>query len=582
MQINTNINQTNQNITISTGAESTKPNIKNNEFIENTVISVEVVEIKSDEITVKTSLGELIKAKPLNIEGLKVSDLAKFLVKYENGSLVLKIQTPVDIKNKAIADILKNNSLEVSEQNIKLIETLISNNLPIDKQTCTKLNQIQKALEPQNIEKAIFFLENDIKPTKENIQLLNDFKNGEMKMSSQLKNLIEIIDQTNDKEIKTIVSKIFIEGEAVLKDSSIINNIIDDLKIKNNNKLEIAFNSKSLQMESYKDLAKELIKNFPDKKELINNLLQNKNDFINVIENLPENIKNEIKDILKEPDVHISNDESKNINKEYIKPNILLSEKLESILKKIDGFPINEFPLKENEIKFLVDKIFKYDKEKERFLTKFKIDISKDENLKNQLVEKFKFKFENNKFNDVDDFLDKLKENVEVAKKFLENENKQDITKELVKNLDKINKSVDFVSNLKNTLLVQLPITLNNNNINSEIFVFKDKNKKKSKNESTSALIALDTASLGRFETYIQKNGTNLTCQFRLKDKEVELLVKANLEKLNNKLKNLNYSLSNVSFKTLEEDFTILDKEPILEKDLKKSSDKLLFFDTCL
>lgn len=562
MQIN-NINASKQNINIST--DNVKLNLKKNEFIENSIITVKIVDIKSDEITVKTNLGELIKAKPLNIKGLKVSDLAKFLVKHEDGNLILKFQTPINLKNKALTDILKNNFLDITDSNIKLIKSLIENNLPIE--TYTKLNQIQKAIGSEDIEKAMFFLENEIKPTKENIKMLDDFKNGEMKISSQLESLVETIDKTNDKDIKNIVTKILIEGESALKSI----NIIDNLKVNNNEKSNIGFDNKNLPIENFKDLAKELIEIFPQKKELINTSLQNKNDYIKAIDNLPENIKNEIKDLIKEHEKQINNN-----NKEFMKPDVSIEEKLEFILKKTDDFPLSEFDLKENSIKFLADKI----------LPHFKIEISTEDylDLKDQLKEKLKFDYIKSSSSDADDFLEKLKENVETAKKFLTNETKEEVTKDLIKILDKIQKNLDFTSNLKNALLVQLPINLNNNNINSEIFVFKDKTKKKSKTEKTSALIALDTLNLGRFETYIQKNDRNITCQFRLKDKEVEKLVKANLEKLNNKLKHLNYSINNIYFKTLEEDFTILNKEPVLEDPPKNknSCDKVMFFDTTL
>ena len=106
-------------------------------------------------------------------------------------------------------------------------------------------------------------------------------------------------------------------------------------------------------------------------------------------------------------------------------------------------------------------------------------------------------------------------------------------TNRFMTSLNQINQTLHFSQSFQNAIYIPLPLVVHDQKLNGELFVFKDgKNKNKAKNNATSALIGLDTANLGRIETYIQKNGTKVSLQFRLGEERTERLLKQNINKL--------------------------------------------------
>ncbi|MCL1862679.1 MAG: hypothetical protein FWF78_03835, partial [Defluviitaleaceae bacterium] len=94
---------------------------------------------------------------------------------------------------------------------------------------------------------------------------------------------------------------------------------------------------------------------------------------------------------------------------------------------------------------------------------------------------------------------------------------------------------IDFTSQIRNQIYVQLPIVYNGEQTLTNLHIYKDAKKSASggkKKESSSALIALETANLGHFETYVQKTATAVTCQFRLDNDEITAAVRNNIHKL--------------------------------------------------
>ncbi|MCL2457077.1 MAG: flagellar hook-length control protein FliK, partial [Defluviitaleaceae bacterium] len=91
-----------------------------------------------------------------------------------------------------------------------------------------------------------------------------------------------------------------------------------------------------------------------------------------------------------------------------------------------------------------------------------------------------------------------------------------------------------------------------------QLHVFKDGKKSAGGSEISSALIALDTAAMGRFETYVQKNSRAINCQFRLENDEIVRAVRENIHKLDALLRAGGYSLEHFSFLPPDEPYNLL------------------------
>jgi flagellar hook-length control protein FliK len=118
---------------------------------------------------------------------------------------------------------------------------------------------------------------------------------------------------------------------------------------------------------------------------------------------------------------------------------------------------------------------------------------------------------------------------------------------------------IDFMSQIKNPLFVQIPLLHDGQEMQATLHILRNPKRENEGKNNASALIALDTASLGLFEALVQKNANAVTCQFRLRDEQVEQLVRANIHALGNLLNEKHYSLNGFSFLPRGEPYTVLD-----------------------
>ncbi|MCL2605083.1 MAG: DUF6240 domain-containing protein [Defluviitaleaceae bacterium] len=130
--------------------------------------------------------------------------------------------------------------------------------------------------------------------------------------------------------------------------------------------------------------------------------------------------------------------------------------------------------------------------------------------------------------------------------------------------------TIDFTAQIRNQLYVQLPLYYNGQEHQLALHVYKDTKKTADgKKDTASALISLDTASLGRFETYIQKSDASVHCQFRLDTPGIEGLVRDHINELETLLRNHNLSLGGFSFAKPGKPYTLLDSPSLFDDEAR-------------
>ena len=160
----------------------------------------------------------------------------------------------------------------------------------------------------------------------------------------------------------------------------------------------------------------------------------------------------------------------------------------------------------------------------------------------------------------IDRYLNNLRELVAQVKQALANGDEGSAAR-ILQEVRPLENHIDFLAQIREQAFVQLPIFYENTEKLLDLHVFKD-GKKSAGNgkKASSALIALDTAELGRFETYVQKNAGGVSCQFRLESDEVVQKVRTNIHKLSTLLMEKGYSLDHFSFVSLAQPYTLLDR----------------------
>lgn len=192
------------------------------------------------------------------------------------------------------------------------------------------------------------------------------------------------------------------------------------------------------------------------------------------------------------------------------------------------------------------------------------------------------FKLSESTPSDIDRFINTLRDTMrEIQRNLTDGRPETPETARVLREAVTLSEQIDFMAQIKNQIFVQMPVYHNGQETPTALHVYKDaKNEKKSADQTYSALIALDTSSLGHFETYVQKKARSVSCQFRLRDKNVEQLVRTHLPELNTLLNEYHYTLDAFSFLPPGEAFTVLDAPDLFEgREKEASGDAAFVFD---
>lgn len=139
----------------------------------------------------------------------------------------------------------------------------------------------------------------------------------------------------------------------------------------------------------------------------------------------------------------------------------------------------------------------------------------------------------------------------------------QDKNETLSKTFQNIKSNLDFTKEIgEYKSYVQIPFSFGEDRKEEcELYVFK--NPKGSKNinaDDTSMLLGLDMAYLGRVEVYVRKSGKSLGLQIKSDNENSLKLMKKSFLSLDRALKAKGYTISEVSFKDIEEAFDVTKK----------------------
>ena len=142
------------------------------------------------------------------------------------------------------------------------------------------------------------------------------------------------------------------------------------------------------------------------------------------------------------------------------------------------------------------------------------------------------------------------------------NESRGQETGRVIQSVREIANVMEFVSQIRNQIYVQLPMGFGDGVADMSLYVFRDA-KKTSVHDGdgvSSAFVSLETANLGLFETFVQKKDKSVNCQFRVQNEETADLVREYISKLDILLGEQGLSLSGYGFVVSGNAFTVLDK----------------------
>ncbi len=570
MEISSEIKST--SVSTSQNTETDKPRLQ-----EGASITAEIKNIKKDQVTLKLENGQTLTA---NVKGgtvqAGVGEVQNFTVHYENGKLTLELkQQPIaQMQKNAIMDLLMSLGLKPSPENLKKALALLDNQLPINKDNLQKLNQSMKLLGVEigskEISKATFFLKNDVPITAKNAEAVNNYSNGNTKILNQLENILKSVAQMPDGALKQNLLKA-LSGETQATTTSQPQSSQSQTaqttqapQAQQNTTPQTTATAQIVQTPTAAETIAKTSTETPTikpeiKPETVSKFIAENPE---LAKKMSEAIKNNmpIKDTINLLKAELLKAEPQAQGE--------LKETLKQALREIAKDSPEQLKLLEADEFFTEEASMKQDTKS--------VETRRSEIFEN-IRQKLRFNPENSNPKDIDKFLNELKEKIEAATQEL-HKNPSASNEKLLKEFTSIKENLEFTNHMKNNVFLQLPIVVHNHPTNGEIFIFNNKNNQKKSGNANSALVALDTVSMGRFEVYVQKQGRAVHCQFRLRDENVEKLVKANTAKLKDLLGSFNFTLESCSYKKLEEPFTLISEQTsILQQENSTSQNRMAF-----
>lgn len=166
-------------------------------FKENGTLRGEIRDLNQTGAKIILKDGTEITGKLANGENAKIGQNVSFTVKHEDGKVIIELEDEnlSESERKFLSQILKDNGLKNSAENIKMLKDMIENRMPLNRETILKFNQAMKLCGKDGLSKALFFMNNDLRPSPKNLETLDAFSSGNIKLSKQLSTLTALAEK---------------------------------------------------------------------------------------------------------------------------------------------------------------------------------------------------------------------------------------------------------------------------------------------------------------------------------------------------------------------------------------------------
>jgi hypothetical protein len=498
--------------------------VNNKDFQKGQILKGEIRDINQKNILIKLTNGASLIAKLTNEMEFSIGQKVLFEIKDSNPERILLkpvIDENINPKNDKLFQVLEEANVTVNEKNVEIVNKLLDNNMPLDKEFINNIIRLSRQFKDTSIDKLIILLKNNIPVTKESIEQLNNYVDNNNSIKQEIIGLSNEIIDNNDLKTKQELIKIL---------TSSSNNLDVNANGDNQNNIE----SMSIEKEGT----------------------------FNQISNTNANESN-----AKLSTMQLGSIISKTAIKE------LESEIKSTYLQKTDSLNLS----KETTLQQLQEKIFELNIKQEK-----QVNINK--HITNKLLSSAvdesiylgKEALENPKL--VNDYFNNIYEKLVNIIKL--SQSAVGKTSSLTKDAIKVKNNIEFMNNLNNNYnYVQLPFKFNNKLLNSELYIFENKKelRKKRDGDSISALLRLDYLNLGHMDVYVAKQAKNIGCKFYVEDEEKKAVINNHINKLYKKIKNFNYNITEMMVINKNKEFDFV--EDFINKKNKSKSVKRYTFD---
>lgn len=579
-KLDTNINAKN------VGKTSTIQDMKAGDVFEGTVVSV-----KNDKVSIALSDGQKIEARLDN--GVQVAPGQSLFFEVKSASTstieIRPYSSGTEGNNPILANALKEASIDVNVQTLKMVQEMMHEGLPIDKESLAKMYRQIVNFSNIDVKTVVQMTKFDIPITEQRAYQFENYLNDKQaitnKLNDVLNNLVKNISdpsipikqiESNNVKLLDIVSKGLenVKVEQFL-DKEEVNMLLDKiLQIEGQQdegkdflKMIKMFQSENAKIaENRNVLAETSINKGEVLAEEENVTALEKNDMTSIhsqeknadtqtksggIQNENIDVQNNSQNVdTKNPDLSTLNQE-----KQTIDGNVQKSENLNSNFSKLEVADIL------NQIKSLMNNPAVSEKDILSLILSKEYKGFVESIIKEQwLIEPEQLK-ENGKITQLYKKLDYQITQIEE----LVNAVSQNKTA-LMSTISEIRGNLDFMNQVNNIYnYVQIPLKMTKQDVNGELYLYTNRKNLKEKKGELSAFLHLELDNLGTTDVSIKLKDKNLKTNFFVEDDTSYDLIFANLPMLLSKLNKLGYACT---LEVVNEKKKINFVEDFLKKDL--------------
>lgn len=579
-KLDTNINAKN------VGKTSTIQDMKAGDVFEGTVVSV-----KNDKVSIALSDGQKIEARLDN--GVQVAPGQSLFFEVKSASTstieIRPYSSGTEGNNPILANALKEASIDVNVQTLKMVQEMMHEGLPIDKESLAKMYRQIVNFSNIDVKTVVQMTKFDIPITEQRAYQFENYLNDKQaitnKLNDVLNNLVKNISdpsipikqiESNNVKLLDIVSKGLenVKVEQFL-DKEEVNMLLDKiLQIEGQQdegkdflKMIKMFQSENAKIaENRNVLAETSINKGEVLAEEENVIALEKNDMTSIhsqeknadtqtksggIQNENIDVQNNSQNVdTKNPDLSTLNQE-----KQTIDGNVQKSENLNSNFSKLEVADIL------NQIKSLMNNPAVSEKDILSLILSKEYKGFVESIIKEQwLIEPEQLK-ENGKITQLYKKLDYQITQIEE----LVNAVSQNKTA-LMSTISEIRGNLDFMNQVNNIYnYVQIPLKMTKQDVNGELYLYTNRKNLKEKKGELSAFLHLELDNLGTTDVSIKLKDKNLKTNFFVEDDTSYDLIFANLPMLLSKLNKLGYACT---LEVVNEKKKINFVEDFLKKDL--------------
>ena len=540
---------------------STKAISSGREFTQGEIVKGQIIDLRNDQATIRLTDGSVIQGKMEQDVDLYIGQTTSFEVSKSNeNGIRLRVISEQDVNqsNQLVDKALLQAGLPTSAKNKEVVNALLDSNLSIDKQNIMNLLKVVYQHPNSDVKDIVFLSKHNIPVDEMNLQMIQEYRNSEHRIVSQLQSLATSLgellsDGTNtegilkylqfaldtpnyseyhhktmssDHSMQEILSQVQVTtsgGDVVLGEEAVVR---QEAILKEGDTIGLQVLNKDGQTVESATMIQEgktaELAMIQEGQAVDFNVSQGTESRQNSIVLQNSMTMNQLQRIA-------SAFEQLGVSKEFINQlkngSVTGHECLETLYElvknqNIHGKAVSELNQLLQSEEF--QKIFK-----EEILHNFTLSPKQIENGDN--VKKLYEKLEQD-LNNISELMNQSTKSNDLAK--------------LNQQTEHLKNNLDFMKTLNQIYpYIQLPVRLKNQNIHSELYVFTKHRGKLSTTEDISVLLHLDMDHIGALDIHLQLNKSNLKAKFYVEDEEVKELFQQTIEELNTALKDMGYQV---------------------------------------